>query len=194
VGIAMEEREATDALASVPDGELIRRAREDPSGPPFETLYERHRIEVFRYLLRLVTDRELAEDLLQDSFLRIYEHLDRFDIERPFRPWLYQIARNAALNALRARRKKEESVPDRPGSDRLVAQAARGEAIDQARAALADLDDEDRALLTERVGLGLKLEEIALSLGCTERTVRNRLDAALDRLTRALLGSQGEAK
>jgi RNA polymerase sigma-70 factor (ECF subfamily) len=175
------------------DQELLRLARGDPSGPPFRTLYERHREEVFRYLLRLVADRQLAEDLVQETFLRIYESLDRFDTERPFRPWLYQIARNAGLNALRARRKKEKpaELPDRPGSGRVVAETEKREATRHALAALAALADEDRALLVDRVALGMKLEELAESLGCTERTVRNRLDAAVERLTRALVERQG---
>jgi RNA polymerase sigma-70 factor (ECF subfamily) len=204
-GKTMQEKDAPQSLAHTNPGgtggpdsppsddrELMRLALDDPSGPPFRTLYERHKQIVFRYHLRIVGDPELAEDLLQDTFLRVYEHLGRFDPERPFRPWLFQIARNAALNALRARGKKEKpasgSLPERPSSDRLVAQVARGEATELARDALASLGDEDRALLVDRVGLGMKLEEIAASLGCTERTVRNRLDAAVERLTRALLG------
>src|SRR5581483_10806894 len=141
-----------------------------------QTLYERHRNPVFKYQLKLTGDPALAEDLLQETFLRVYEHLDRFDATRPFRPWLYQIARNTALNALRARRKKESgtgALPDRAGSDRLHAQTEASEAHGRIRAALTALDDEERALLVERVGLEMKLAEIADSLGCTERTVRN---------------------
>ncbi len=191
---AMAEREATDALASAPDAELVLRAREDPSGPPFETLYERHRGDVFRYLLGIVSERELAEDLVQDTFLRIYEHLGRFDATRAFRPWLYHIARNVALNALRSRRLKEKAggeLPERAASDRIAVQVETGDAVAKARAALAALEDEERALLVERVGLGMKMGELAESLGVTERTVRNRLDAAIDRLTRAFLGKSG---
>jgi RNA polymerase sigma-70 factor (ECF subfamily) len=192
----MAEREVTDVLAEAPDAELVLRAREDPSGPPFKTLYERHRTDVFRYLLRIVAERDLAEDLVQDTFLRIYEHLGRFDATRAFRPWLYQIARNVALNALRARRLKEKAsgdLPERAASDRVAVQVETGDAVTKARAALAALDDEERALLVERVGLGLKMSELAESLGVTERTVRNRLDAAIDRLTRAFLGTKGGA-
>jgi RNA polymerase sigma-70 factor (ECF subfamily) len=195
-GTTMQDRQAAEALGDAADRDLVLLAREDPSGPPFRTLYERHRGEVFRFILRLVSDHAQAEDLLQETFLRIYEHLDRYDAERAFRPWLFQIARNTALNGLRARRKKERAASDtleRPGSDRLLLAAATGEAVLNARAALATLSDEDRALLVQRVGLGMKLAELSESLDCTERTVRNRLDAAVDRLTRALGGPKGGA-
>ncbi|HZU99034.1 MAG TPA: sigma-70 family RNA polymerase sigma factor [Planctomycetota bacterium] len=196
-GTTMQEKPAP-ALAALEDRELMRLALEDPSGPPFHALYDRHKGLVFRYHLRLVGDRALAEDLMQDTFLRIYERLDRFDHERPFRPWLVQIARNTALNALRSRKKKErsasDSLPERPASDRLQAQVIAGEARSHVHEALASLEDEERALLVDRVGLGMKLGEIAESLGCTERTVRNRLDAAIEHLTRALLGRKEETR
>jgi RNA polymerase sigma-70 factor (ECF subfamily) len=192
----MPERQARETLGDAEDRDLVLLAREDPSGPPFRTLYERHRAPVFGFIYRLVQDHALAEDLLQETFLRVYEHLDRYDAGRAFRPWLFQIARNTALNGLRARKKKEAAGAEgleRPGSDRLVAAAANGEAVANARAALATLADEDRALLLQRVGLGMRLAELAESLDCTERTVRNRLDAAVERLTRALVGPRGGA-
>ena len=191
----MKEGDSIAALRATEDGELVRLSRDDPSGPPFRTLYERHRDDVFRFIFAIVRERALAEDLLQDTFLRVYENLPRFDLARPFRPWVFQIARNATLNALRARHKKEkaasESLPERAGSDRLLAAADEGERRGLAQEALAALDDEDRLLLLQRVGLGMKLAELAESQGVTERTVRNRLDAAVERLTRALLDVMG---
>lgn len=182
-------------LEDLPDGELVRRSREDPAGAPFRALYERHRVDVFRFVLSIARDRDLAEDLLQETFLRVYESLARFDATRAFRPWLFQIARNATLNALRARRKKErpegDALPDRAGSDRILAQAAAGERASLAQRALAELGDEDRLLLVQRLGVGMKLEELAESLGVTERTVRNRMDVAVEKLTRALLEVMG---
>lgn len=181
-----------DPLAAAPDARLVSLAREDPSGPAFRALYERHRDDVHRFLVRLLDDRALADDALQETFFRVYWHLDRFDPARAFRPWLLQIARNAGVNALRARRKGVEPPPDaasleRATSDRVPRQVAEDEHARAAREALETLDDEDRALLVLRHALGLKLTEIAESLGCTERTVRNRLHAAVERLTRALL-------
>ena len=61
------------------DEDLVHRARTEPLRPAFQILYQRHEAEVFRFLLRLVRDRPLAEDLLQETFLRAYRHLDRFE-------------------------------------------------------------------------------------------------------------------
>lgn len=184
-------REPATGLGKMADAALAVLARQDPSGPAFRELYERHKGDVHRFLLRLLDDRDLAEDLLQETFFRVYWHLDRYDPTRPFRPWLLRIARNAGINALKGRRKTdppgEDDPPERAASDRVPRQAELAEERGAARRALAALDEEDRALLVMRHGLALKLEEIAESLGCTERTVRNRLHAAVERLTRAML-------
>ena len=77
----------------------------DPRGTAFAQLYEAHRESTFRFLLGLLGERGLAEDALQDAWLQVHQHLDRYDSERPFKPWLHTVVRHAGLNALRARRK-----------------------------------------------------------------------------------------
>jgi RNA polymerase sigma-70 factor (ECF subfamily) len=174
------------------DADLLVLARDDPTGAPFRTIYDRHRDDVYRFLLSLVGSRDLADDLTQETFFRVYLHRDRYDASRPFRPWLFEIARNAGLNALRARRKVDD-LPriQQAASDGVPAQVAAAERAEAARRALATLDPEDRALLLQRVGLGMKASELAKLAHCTERTVRNRLCAALERLTEALLATKG---
>jgi RNA polymerase sigma-70 factor, ECF subfamily len=179
-------------LATESDARLVLLARGEPTGPAFRALYERHKGEVQRFLVRLLDDDALAEDAVQETFFRVYWHLERFDGARAFRPWLLQIARNVGLNVLRARRKGPQPPGDqeddaRAVSDRVARQAAEDEDARAARAALATLPDDDRALLIERHGLGLKLTDLAEAYGCTERTIRNRLHAAIERLTQALL-------
>lgn len=180
---------ATD-LDTLEDAQLAALAREDPTGPGFRALYERHRATVWRFLLRLVGDAALAEDLLQESFFRAYQQLARYDAGRAFRPWLLGIARNTALHALRARGKPGPS-PRASHSDRVPHQAAAREGERLAREALQDLPDDERALLIQRHALGLPLAELAAAWGCTERTIRNRLHAATAALTRALLARRG---
>lgn len=181
-------------LDRLDDAALLSRAADDPGGAAFRVLYERHAGPVFRFLLGLTHDRGLAEDLLQESFFRVHQHLDRIDPARELRPWLFQVARNAALNQLRARKKLIEAGEreSRPGSDRVPALAAKDEQVASTREALERLDDEERALLLQRHGLGLKLEELAASWGCTERTIRNRLHAASASLLRAMVGTRNE--
>lgn len=155
----------------------------------FQKLYERHKDEVFGFLVRLVRDRALAEDVLQEGFVRVYAALDRYDPRRPFRAWLFTIVRNAALDAMRKARRRDETGPaaERAVESTALGEASRQEQVQAARRALARLPDESRALLVQRHALGMKLEELAESLACTERTVRNRLNAAADEFAQALL-------
>jgi RNA polymerase sigma-70 factor (ECF subfamily) len=151
-------------------------------------LYERHKDEVFGFLVAHTGDRALAEDLLHESFLKVHASFERYDEDRPFRPWLFEIVRNTATSARRKRTEKPlDGVPPGAISDRLLRDLTTREAVAQAKAALAALGDEDRALLIQRHGLGMKLEELAVAMNVTERTVRNRLRAAGEEFTRAWL-------
>jgi RNA polymerase sigma-70 factor (ECF subfamily) len=152
-----------------------------------EGLYEEHKDEVFAFLVRLVGDAALAEDLLHESFLRVHASFERYDAARPFRPWLYRIVRNTAQSALRKKKAASigEAVERAKQSDRILGDLTRRESVALAEAALASLDDEERSLLIQRHGLDMKLVELAESLECTERTVTNRLRSAAEKFTQA---------
>lgn len=190
-------------LEQLGDAALVLRVREDADGgqQAFRVLYDRYRSEVHAFLTRLLGDAARAEDVLQEAFLGVYTHLDGFDASRPFRPWLYRIARNAALDALRSEGKIKRLERARAGdgltTDGPSGAAAQGERIQRLERALATLPAETRALLIQRHGLCMKLSELAQSYDCTERTVRNRLRRAAGLLARALVaarrGSGGEA-
>ena len=179
------------------DAALVARARREPERPALQALYLRYEREVFRFLLRLTADRDVAEDALQETFVLMQRGLHRYDPDRPFRPWLLAVARNAGLNALRSRRKKTEPLPEDEGPPAPGAtedEAARREARDRARGALEALSDESRALLLQRHALGQTLDELAESWSCSERTIRNRLQRAGEELARAILARKaGEA-
>lgn len=170
------------------DASLAAQARGDASGEAFRALFERHHAEVYRFLLRLLRSETEAEDALQEAFARVFEHLERYDPDRPFRPWLYRIARNTAVTCLRARKRKGLELTDRAQDESSVgARAASGEACADAASALEALDPEARALLVQRHGLGMKLDDLARSFDVTERTIRNRLHAACDELAALLI-------
>ncbi len=175
-----------DDSTDTTDEELVLRARTEPIQPAFKILYERHERDVFRFILRLVRDRTLAEDLLQETFLRAYRHLDRFDTNRSFRAWLYGIARYASLNALRGRRDAAQLSDSVAARIHVVAEVESREQAARARAALDQLPPETRALLIQRHALGMKLAELAESYDVAERTIRNRLRAAGQELAVAL--------
>jgi len=86
--------------------EVIKRARfgdEDALG----VLVDTHSGSLIGYITQIVKDQFQAEDIAQETFLRAFDHLDKFDPRRPFRPWLFKIGRNLALNYLSSRMGRE---------------------------------------------------------------------------------------
>lgn len=89
--------------------DCVARARAGDAGA-FGDLVERYADRIYTHLVRLVRNREEAEDLTQETFLRAFRFLFRYDATRPFRNWLYTIATNLGLNALRANRRANRSL------------------------------------------------------------------------------------
>jgi RNA polymerase sigma-70 factor (ECF subfamily) len=84
----------------LPDNELVKIVREKDSERYGEVI-ERYQTKLFIYLYRLVGDREEAEDLLQDVFIKAYRNLNSFDATRKFSSWIYRIAHNEAVNHIK---------------------------------------------------------------------------------------------
>ncbi|HZU96234.1 MAG TPA: RNA polymerase sigma factor [Planctomycetota bacterium] len=181
------------------DRELVLLARRGTDGDAsFRVLYERHGPEVLAFVAHLVRDAALAEDVLQETFLRAHGALESYDEERSFRAWILGIARNAAIDAIRARLKRERIIEEKakrplPPAPAPVPEAERREEAELARAALDALPPESRALLIQRHGLDMKMAELAESLAVTEKTATARLRAALLRFTEALLDARGRS-
>jgi len=102
---------ATMAIES--DLDLMLRVREGDAAS-FEILLRRYRLPLVSYFRRMVRDQGLAEDLAQEVFLRVYKSRERYQPEARFTTWLYRIATNLALNAIRDRR---DEVSDTAGDD-----------------------------------------------------------------------------
>ena len=137
-----------------------------------------------RFLVQMVDDRQLAEDLLQDSFYEALRCCDQLQaIESP-EAWLFGIARNRALAALRRRRRLRGALerfaqrPEPSGRDDLELLAVR-DLLER------HLDPEDRALLLLRYLHGFEATELATMTGRTPEAVRQRLARAKGRLIRA---------
>lgn len=150
---------------------------DDSKNRAFEFLYQAHAPEILRYARRIVVDPNLADDVVQESFVRLYQSFDKFQAGRPLRPYLLKIVHHVALKAL-ARNKKSktsehlDSVPD-PQSN-----PEKKELQSLVIQSLQSLAPEYRSILTLRHMNGLKLKELAAVLDCTERTTRNRLHTA----------------
>jgi len=152
-------------------------------------LLSRYQDRLFRYLLRLVGDEAVAEDVFQQTWIKVAEQIGRFDPSRPFAPWLFTVARNLAFDHLRRRHPEsleDVAEPTAQEPDPLTHAAAR-----QRRGRLADavgaLAPLDREVLCLRFEEDLELPQLALTLGVPLPTAKARLYRALTRLRGRLL-------
>lgn len=148
----------------------------------FHALYEALSPPVYTVLLRLVGDRQSAEDLLQETFLRLYRSPPGPEVSRP-RAWVFQVARNLAVDHLRARR---ASLPLEDGS-LTVPQPDLDLGLD-VEAALARLSPEDRLLVGLHLNGGLRFRECARLLGIPLGTALRRYHTAMGRVRDYLNG------
>jgi RNA polymerase sigma-70 factor (ECF subfamily) len=175
--------------------DAVRLRRGDLAG--LTGLMGRHQGRLFRYLVRLLGDETVAEDVFQQTWLRATERIRRYDASRPFAPWLLAVARNLALDHLRRYRPEsldtaEAAVPpagalDGPVEGDPLARLARRERGERVAAAVADLSTHDREVLALRFSEDLALPELASVLGVPLPTVKARLYRALGRLRGRLL-------
>lgn len=153
-------------------------------GEAVERLFSNCEARLGRFLAQMVGNRALAEDLLQDSFYEAFRCRDQLrTVENP-EAWLFGIARNRALAALRRRRRLRAAL------ERLAQRPEPTERDDLELLALRDLlqrhlDPEDRALLLLRYLHGFEATELASMTGRTPEAVRQRLARAKGRLIRA---------
>src|SRR5881398_838452 len=94
-----------------PDFGVLRKAQKGDERA-FSIIVRAYQIPVFNYVLRLVGDRTLAEDLTQEVFLRVYQGLPRFSSRSKFTTWLFQVTKNRVLDELRATERRPRTVVD----------------------------------------------------------------------------------
>ena len=94
-----------------PDEELMLRVQ-DGDQSAYRELFERHHARVYGYLLRRMQDRQVADGLVQETFLSVYRARHTWKADRPFRPWLFTIASNAARDHLRRVQRRPETVSE----------------------------------------------------------------------------------
>jgi RNA polymerase sigma-70 factor, ECF subfamily len=160
-----------------PDSFLLRNAQRGDEDA-FRVIVETYEVPVFNYVLRMVNDRALAEDLTQEIFLRIYQGLGGFSLRCRFTTWLFQVAKNRVLDELRARERKPQSavsLEDMPALEVVDSPPERVEAIDAVWRAVALLNPDLKMALLLRDIVGLSYTEIADSLEITLATVKWRI-------------------
>jgi RNA polymerase sigma-70 factor (ECF subfamily) len=159
----------------------------------FRILYDRHHRSVFNFLLRFLGDRRAAEDLLQETFLRMFTHRDAYRPIAAFRTWLFTIARNLLIDRRRRAGGRPESPEDEivqevadPSPGPLAALEGR-ELGERLQIAVDRLPPFQREVVLLSRFAGLSHEEIARVTGASRPAVRVALHRALRRL-RDLLG------
>lgn len=161
--------------------ELVRRSAAGDLDA-FGELYRASLPAVQRFLsaMRLPLDAHALDDAAQETYLRLFRGLAKYDPGRPLVPWVLGIARLVALEASRAARPPgEEGLAERGAPDGdPVRQAARGEERELVQAALASLAPEHRTVIVLRHTVGLSMKELAQALAVSAPTARAHLAAA----------------
>lgn len=192
---------ASEKEIQPPDEELMAQAQGGDQ-EAFALLVHRYEKPLFSFLRRMTGNTADAEDVFQDTFLRVHLHRDQFRSGSPFRPWLYRIAANLSVDRLRRRKRWWWFSLDAPSGDNpeglslgdtLAARGAHadtGARTDEtARAleqALAALPAKHRTVFLMARYEDLSYEEIAQALEIPLGTVKSRLNTAVQRLRDAM--------
>lgn len=186
------------STVTLSDDELVRRTlRGDDEA--YNMLVERYAPSVYRIVRRMMCDRAEAEAITQEAFLRAWEALPRSKADQPFRPWLIQIAVNAARDALKKSRPLDFAdlpdgehlglADDAPGPEERLEKA---EARKRLAAAVQELPTPYRLVIALRYDAEMSYEDIARATGLPLNTVRTHLRRAKQRLREALEESDHE--
>jgi RNA polymerase sigma-70 factor (ECF subfamily) len=171
-----------------PDPGVLRKAQRGDERA-FSIIVRAYQAPVYNYVLRMVGDRSLAEDLTQEVFLRVFQGLPRFSARSKFTTWLFQVAKNRVLDELRATERRPRAVVDLDEIGPLEVLDAPFERLEAIEAVWRAVDrlalDLKMALLLRDV-VGLSYVEIAESLEVTLATVKWRIWKAREDVQLAL--------
>nr|WP_246151608.1 RNA polymerase sigma factor [Rubripirellula reticaptiva] len=195
------EHEIDGAIQSdVSDESLIAQYRKSGDRGLYETLMRRYEREIYSYLRRYIGDAELAEDAFQGTFLQVHLKCHQFDPVRRFRPWLYAIATNQAIDVQRRNKRHRmvsldrTAVTDKDGSGGGWSEKLVGDSPDPLIVAteqensrwihesVASLGESMQQVVQLVYYQGMKYREAADVLGIPVGTVKSRLHAAVQRL------------
>jgi RNA polymerase sigma-70 factor (ECF subfamily) len=188
--------DATEAAA------VLARARQG-DGEAFRTLVERHSRSVFRLAYRMTGNEQDAEDVVQESFLRAYRQLGRFESRANFGTWLYRIAANCSVDLMRSKQARHDRTrgdslddaielpaADAPGPERIAQSAEIERRVQKALGGLSALE---RAAFTLRHYEGRSIEEISSALGLRTSAAKHSVFRAVKKLRVALAPLRSQA-
>ena len=192
--VALPAEAVAPPAAAFDEAELVGRARAGDR-EAFGILFDRYQTPIVNYLYRVVGDWELATDLAQDSFLKAYQALGRTDADLQLAPWLYRIATNTALDALRRRKRitwvpfLEEFDPPAPGGDPGTMVPNQ----DAVHRALQAVPPDHRVALVLHLHQGLSYKEIGALLDIAPNLVAVRVFRGRERFIKAYKALTGDA-
>ena len=171
-----------------PDLGVLRKAQRGDERA-FTLIVRTYETPVYNYVLRLVNDRSLAEDLTQEVFLRVFQGLPKFSLRSKFTTWLFQVTKNRVLDELRASERRPRhlvALEDVPPLEVVDAPFERVEAVDAVWRSVRELNVDLKMALLLRDIVGLSYTEIADSLEITLATVKWRIYKAREEVQLAL--------
>jgi RNA polymerase sigma-70 factor (ECF subfamily) len=171
-----------------PDHGVLRKAQRGDERA-FTLIVRAYETPVYNYVLRLIGDRALAEDLTQEVFLRVFQGLPKFSLRSKFTTWLFQVTKNRVLDELRANERRPRlsvALEDVPPLEVVDAPLERVEAMDAVWRSVANLTPDLKMALLLRDVVGLSYTEIADSLEITLATVKWRIYKAREEVQLAL--------
>ena len=175
------------ALAQ-PDFGVLRKAQRGDERA-FSLIVRAYEVPVFNYVMRLVGDRALAEDLTQEVFIRVFQGLPKFSLRSKFTTWLFQVTKNRVLDELRASERRPRALvalDDAPPLEVLDPPAEQVETIAALWVAVDGLNTDLKMALLLRDVVGLSYNEIADSLDTTLATVKWRIFKAREEVQLSL--------
>lgn len=201
--ILMAFRRARRSSASESDSdEDLMLLYRDGDARAFEFLLVRYERKIYNFCFRFVRHREQATDLTQDTFMRVIKNARKYSPKARFSTWLYTIARNLCIDALRRASHRRHPSLDQPrGRDpdapllgeRVAGNSPDGfsrtdgrEIRDRVEQAIGQLSDEQREVFVMREFMRMPFKEIASVVGVSENTIKSRMRYALENLRLAL--------
>jgi RNA polymerase sigma-70 factor (ECF subfamily) len=184
-----------------PDIAVIRKAQRGDERA-FTLIVRAYEAPIFNYVLRMVGNRSLAEDLTQDVFLRVFQGLRGYSSRARFTTWLFQVAKNRVVDELRSEERRPRAlvmIDDAPQLEVVDAPIELNEAIAVLWRAVEGLSPDLKEALLLRDIVGLSYNEISDTLAVTLATVKWRIFKAREEVQRALeeqgveLGGRREA-
>jgi RNA polymerase sigma-70 factor (ECF subfamily) len=178
-------------------GGAVERAQSGDSDA-FRLLVEQHSRAVFRLAFRMTGNEQDAEDVVQETFLRAYRQLDKYEARASFSTWLFRIASNYSLDLIRMRKRHEDkrergkaeerdilqTLPvNTPGPDRITYSRQVQERVNEA---LNELSAQERTAFVLRHFEGMSIDEIGEALGTGTNATKHSIFRAVQKLRRSL--------